>query len=242
MRPYADFAPTALAALAVLISAGCDDMLTEASVLDAPRVLAVRATPAALAPGEPLELEALTWRVTDLTWAACAAPWTPTSPPSCPTGAIPLGDANPLAVTAPEDLDRLWVLVTGAPEDAGGDELTVLPAIRELSVASAAENPTLLGLETEAGEPLPDAIPAASDLTLRARLAGDPTDPPRVVTFYTSAGTFSPFRTFETASTTLTSAEAADPDAVIVAVLRDPTGGIDWLTLPLAVLPSGGAP
>lgn len=214
----------------LLAVAACDDMGAEPSMLDAPRFLAIRATPGALAPGGELTLEALGWQVDAVTWAACATAWAPTDPPSCPTGELALGTGNPLTVAAPADLDPLWVRATAAAPEG------VLPIVRALGSDARADNPEVLALDDGDG-PLPAAVATGAEQTVRARLSAPVGDDERVVSYYTSAGSFTPFRLYGEGPTTLTAPDAA-AEATIIAVVRDAVGGTGWLTTTLRV----GAP
>ncbi|TNF25456.1 MAG: hypothetical protein EP329_23065 [Deltaproteobacteria bacterium] len=217
------------AAFLALVATGCDDMGAEPSMLDEPRFLAVRATPGALTPGGPLTLEALAWEVDGVTWTGCATAFAPTDPPSCPTGALPIGEGNPLTLTAPEGVDPLWVR---AEATAAAD---VLPIVRAVRSGAPTDNPVISAIEGADG-PLPASLAPGATLALRARL--DVTEPDaHIVSYYTSAGSFEPFRLYGEGVTTLT-APAAPGEATVIAVVRDPDGGTDWLSTTLTV----GAP
>jgi len=221
----------ALLALATL-AAACDDMATEPSMLDAPRLLALRATPPNLASGGEVVLEALTWDIADVRWEACATAWAPTSPLSCPTGALALGAGNPLTVALPEGATALWIKAEAveAPE--------VLPAIVALSSDGPTENPTLAGLVDADGAPLGAVAPGA-EVALHAVLGAptavpDGADPRRVVSYFTSAGAFDPFRAFDEGLTTFLAPDAPATAEVRV-VVRDAAGGTGWYATTLAV-------
>ena len=212
--------------------AGCDDMATEPSMLDAPRFLAVRATPPALAPAADVTLEALTWEIDTVRWDACPTPWAPTSPLSCAAGAVPLGVGNPITFTPPDGLAQLWIKAEadGAPD--------VLPMIATLATDGPAANPTILGVAPAEGA-LPAAVAPGATLPLRALLGPatpvpDGADPRRVVSFYTSAGAFDPYRTFDDGETALLAPDAPTT-AELRVVVRDAAGGTGWYATTIAV-------
>ncbi|PKN58962.1 MAG: hypothetical protein CVU56_03195 [Deltaproteobacteria bacterium HGW-Deltaproteobacteria-14] len=162
-----------------------------------------------------------------MTWAACATAWAPTDPPSCPAGEIALGSGNPLTITAPADVDPLWVRATATAPDG------VLPIVRALASDARADNPEVLALDSGDG-PLPVAVAPGAEQTVRARLSAAVDDGERVVSYYTSAGSFTPFRLYDEGVTTLTAPDAP-AEATIIAVVRDDAGGAGWLTATLRV-------
>lgn len=212
-----------------LVLVSCDTGQVELSTLDAPRVMAVRATPAALQPGETITLTALAWDVETFSWDACPAPWIPGQELSCPTDPIPLGSGNPLEVTLPPlELDVLYLrLLTTSPN---GDPL---PTVRPLFADVPAENPRLVGLENDEG-PLPESVATKEAVRVAIRLD----DPPagQVTSFFTSHGKFDPWRAFEEQSAVFR-APAEAGMATIFAVTRDSDGGASWLETSIEVLP-----
>ncbi len=196
---------------------GCD--MQPAETLDRPRVLALKTEPAVLSPGAEHTLTALLFDVPEaIAWRACAVAWTPTEPLTCSTGAIELGQGNPLTIVLPE-LDDMWLEATPVAGAA-------LPAVKRLEVGVDATNPEVTGLVTPTG-PLPAALTPGSPIELRVAL-GPADAPPEelVVSWYTSAGTLDPGRTLASEGALL---EAPDAGPVrIIAVVRDTGGGTGW--------------
>jgi len=211
----------------VFLYSACDDMGAEPSMLDAPRFLAVRATPGALTPGESLTVEALGWQIDGVSWTGCATAFAPTDPPSCPAGPIALGEGNPLTFVAPADVDPLWVRAD-ATSPTG-----VLPIIRAFASDAPADNPEVTAIEAADG-PLPASIAPATEQSVRARLTLVDAETEPIVSYYTSTGSFEPFRLYGEGETTLT-AGAAATEATIIAVVRDDAGGTGWLSTTLRV-------
>lgn len=196
-----------------------------AEVLSSPRVLALRTEPAALAPGEPHTLTALTYEVdAELAWSWCQVAWAPTDPPSCPTGQIALGEGNPLEVTLP-DAPSGWLLA--APTDDAA-----LPAVKRLDAEGGATNPEVVAI-TAGDAPLTSVGPGAS-IALGVTTGGDPAA--LVVSWYVTAGTLEPARTLASETATLEAPGEPGPLRVI-AVVREPAGGTAWAEATLDVAP-----
>lgn len=196
-----------------------------AEVLSAPRVLALHTEPAALAPGEPHTLTALTFEVdAELAWSWCQVAWAPSDPPTCPTGQIELGEGNPLEVTLP-DAPSGWLLA--APLDGAA-----LPAVKRLDSESGAANPEVTAI-TSGDTPLSSVAPGAS-IALGVTTDGDPAA--LVVSWYVTAGTLEPARTL--ASETATLEAPTEPGALrVIAVVREQAGGTGWVEATLDVAP-----
>lgn len=227
---------SSIALIPILVTLGACDMPV-AEVLDAPRVLAVRAEPATFAPGEPLTLTALTFAVDgELAWSACTVAWSATDPPSCPSGpALDLGRGNPLETTAPADVGTLWVRV-----DAVGS--TALPAMKLLEAGAAATNPTvdkIVQIDADTGAvvgPLPTTLARGATLDLAPSFGAD-TDPSTVVTsWYVTAGELDPKRTVGVDPATLTAPDAAQA-LRLIGVARTKAGGTSWVDASLEVGP-----
>jgi len=206
----------------IVSGTGCD--MAPAEILEAPRVLALRTEPAALAPGEPHTLTALTFAVeAELDWSWCDVAWSPTEPPSCATGQIALGQGNPLVATLPE-ADSGWLLAVPLDDSA-------LPAVKRLEVGSGAANPVVSGITTNAGTTTTVVAPG-STVELRAQTEGDAAQ--LVVSWYVTDGTLEPARTLASEAATLEAPSAPGPLRVI-AVVREQAGGTGWAEATLDV-------
>lgn len=193
-----------------------------AETLDWPRVLALKTEPAVLVPGAEHTLTALLFDVAaTIEWRACAVAWVPDEPPSCPTGAIALGQGNPLEVVLPAELDDLWLAASPTWGEA-------LPAVKRLVADAVATNPEVLGLVST---PLTPGAPTE----LRVALADMSNAQDLVVSWYTSAGVLEPGRTLASEPAVL-EVPAAGPVRVI-AVVRDTGGGTGWTEATLEVGP-----
>ncbi len=210
--------------LMTFASLGCD--MQPAETLDRPRVLALKTEPAVLSPGAEHTLTALLFDVPEaITWRACAEAWAPTDPPSCASGAIELGQGNPLVVALP-DLDDLWLAAT----PVSGEALT---AVKRLEASATGTNPEVTGLTTASG-PL-TTLPAGGSVELRVALEDVAAPEDLVVSWYTSAGTLEPGRTLASEGALL---EAPTQGPVrVIAVVRDTGGGTGWTEATLEVGP-----
>lgn len=199
---------------------GCE--MQPAETLDYPRVLALRLEPAEPAPGEVHTASALTFEVGQLTWSLCEEAWTPTL--TCPTGAITLGEGNPVSFTFP-DLESAWLKA-----EAEGAS----PAVKLVEVDSGANNPTTANLVGETG-PLPPSLEPEAEVALRVDLGDlpDETKAELVVSWYVTAGTLEPAKTLGTETATLTA--PASGSVRVVAVIREQAGGTTWAETTLTV-------
>lgn len=213
----------AIFALALPIASalvGCE--MQPAETLDYPRVLALRLEPAEPIPGEAHTATALTFETGPLTWSLCEEAWTPTL--TCPTGAISLGEGNPVTFTFP-DLESAWLKA-----EAEGAS----PAVKLVEVASGATNPDTAVLVGKDG-PLPPGVEPEAELALRVDL-GELSDEKKaelVVSWYVTAGTLEPARTLGTEEAILTT--PASGSVRVVAVIREQAGGTTWAEATLTV-------
>ncbi len=214
--------------LAGVLLAGCDDGPAEPSLLDAPRVLAIRGEPAALVEGEDITIEAIGFELGAIEWDACPAPFVPGFPATCPIAPIPVGSGNPVTVQVPAGVSEVWVRAT--VEGA-------LTTIRRFGSEGPATNPEIAALVDDDGAPLPTLAPGAEQ-PVRADLVGEAGDERRVVTFYSTLGGFDPFRRFEEESSLLLIPEDAEPGEVtLIAIVRDADGGVGALQTVVEVAP-----
>jgi len=210
---------------------GCE--MKPAETLDSPRILAIRTTPAALSPGQAHVLEALGFEVPGpIAWAYCRDAWQPTEPLSCPSGAVALGEGNPLTVTMPEGVTSLWL-------KAEASDGAALPAVKLVSGDSGAQNPEVQGVVGGSGA-LPTGVAAGAAQVVKVELGGEaaPAADKLVVSWYVTAGELEPavILASETSTWTLPMVGGV---ARVIAVVREKAGGTGWAEAELTV---GGAP
>ncbi len=119
---------------------------------------------------------------------------------------------------------RLWIRFDDEPE--GG----ALNTIAQISTGELIDNPevTALALGSDK-EPLPESVQVGEELEVVPELTDPNGEGGRVVTYFTSAGSFSPWRTNEGGPSTWTAPE--EPGEVTWSVVvRDPGGGVGWMT------------
>lgn len=216
----AHLAHLALAIPLAAVLIGCE--MQPAETLDYPRVLALRLEPAEPVAGEVHTASALTFEAGPLTWSLCESAWTPTL--VCPTGAVSLGEGNPVTFTFP-DLESAWLKA-----EAEGAS----PAVKLVEVDSGATNPATATLVGKDG-PLPPGIEPEAEVALRVDL-GDLSEEAKaelVVSWYVTAGTLEPARTLGTEEAILTA--PASGSVRIVAVIREQAGGTTWAETTLTV-------
>lgn len=193
-----------------------------AETLDYPRVLALRLEPAEPVPGETHSATALTFETGALTWSLCEEAWTPAL--TCPSGALTLGEGNPISFTFP-DLESAWLKA-----EAEGAS----PAVKLVEVDSGATNPTTASLVGKDG-PLPPSVEPEAEVALRVDLGGltDEAKAELVVSWYVTAGTLEPAKTLATEEAILTAPTSGS--VRIVAVIREQAGGTTWTEATLTV-------
>lgn len=225
-RLVACVAPVVLGAVSA-----CSDMGPDPSLLDGPRVLAIRASPRVIPDaGGLVTLEVLAYSATTASWQGCETPWQPADEGAtlvCRSGPLLLGTGNPLTVTLPASIDTLYVRV-----DAG----EALPAVLRLTAGEDDRpNPEVTAIRKADDGELPAALVAEEQLTLKA-VATNPAGGDLVTTFYTTGGGVDPWRAVAPDGATLTA--PTDPGAFdVIAVVRDTAGGVGWRRETLQVSP-----
>lgn len=235
-----------------LTSTACGDGPVEPSLLEQPRVLAVRVEGGALKPGEDATVEALLFGVNpdSLAWRLCLGPWIPPNPDigyddlTCSFGETPLGGDNPLTVPVPNEIEQLggvWLALDGDGDTPAATPIlttifsvgTAGPAVQANHFVASAQNAEGASI----GEPT--TVVAGTDLSINAVLDASH-DPRAVVNWYTTGGLFEPFRTFGTDVSVLTAPETAG-EITIYAVLRNPDNGVAWYmtTVQVTAAPGG---
>lgn len=206
------------------------------SLLDTPRVLAVRTDPVALPAGGVGVVEVLAHDATQVQWRGCATPWTADADPACRTGAWPLGAGASVNVAVPAGLGTLYLRI-----DANGPNGPAPPAVARWSAFASGTNHPVQVTAVETGQLL-DAASAGGRLVLRAASA-TAANVEQTRTWYATAGDFLPWRT-RGATPTTWSAPAQAGKAVLVCVSRDGLGGVGWSKWDLNVgaMRQAGAP
>lgn len=223
--------------LASLALVGCIDDLDQPWELTHDRVLAIRATPPAIQPGQRAQLDALLLR--DGATAAVASPdtaavisplsladlltredgvWTITAPDAARLAAAraELG----LAADAPVPLDVTTSFSGGA-----------LPARKTIWLGAAAENPVL---DASVGSPLTEDSPSLTlprDQDIELSIAATYPDS---VTWLTSCGTLHDFD-LPRATLTIAADDKCPAPSALVVLLRTTNGGVTWRSWTLNV-------
>lgn len=209
----------------LLLAAGwaataCQSDGSRPSLLDAPRVLAVRMEPVALPSGATGTVEVLAHDVTGVVWQGCATPWTAQAEPACRTGAWPLGTGAKLTVPVPAGLTTLHLRV-----DAHGPSGQAQPAIARWSAQAAGSNPEVLVAAVAPTVGLL-AAPVSGQLAMRGSTPGG-ASASATHTWFATAGEFLPWRTRGESATTWSAPTVAGP-VTLVCVSRDGLGGVGW--------------
>lgn len=231
-------APRAIAAAAAVLVAGalaaCADDTDPPWQLDHDRVIAVRANPPGLAPGEQATLDALLARKGDTTRTAIPEGATVVSPASLADVVSYRGDA--WLVTAPS-ADRLAAaraelrLPDGAPVPlvvGVAFANRTLAATKTIVLGAHIDNPALTGVTID-GRAAPAGAVQVGKL-VDVPLAAPFDDETHDVNWLTSCGTMHD----EDLPRAYLRVEADDRDAgELVVVLRDATGGVAWSVWPI---------
>lgn len=218
-----------LGSIVAVAAVGCADSGAQPSLLEGPRVLAIRADPVALPAEGPVVLEALAHATTEFTWRGCVLPWTAQTDPVCLGGELALGTGNPVTIDPPASLSALHVRL-----DARGPKGVAEPAILRLQAGAKGVNPTV-ELETASGVALPDGVAKGGTVRLRPRVAGGALAD-GVNTFFATTGEFSPWHTLGSDASTWTVPGLPGP-ATVTVVVRDGAGGVGWRSAAIEVLP-----
>lgn len=199
--------------LCATASAGCNDGPVEPSLVVGPRVLAVRQ----VGDDDRVVVEALAPYATEFLWSACPAPFLPGLEPTCPVPVQTLDGTNPLVLDASVAGSGLWLRL-----DARSAEESALPTVVRLrpDIPAAAES-TVLAVDGTAG-------PFSTRIGQELLFVVEP--PPAdndTVTWFTSGGRFTTWRTRGATTSALTAPETAGAVTVWV-VLRTVSGSVSW--------------
>jgi hypothetical protein len=207
---------TLLAGVLLLTSvlSGCMDPPVEPSLLDGPRVLAIRAQ--IDADQQRLSLDALTWNSTTHTWRVCPTPWLPAPDPRCSSQESESpGAGRSIEIDLPTSSVWLRLDVSADSSETG------VPAVMQLDPTVDPASLQLIGITAQSTD---------GGFTLGPS-GGAPES--GVVTWFTTRGRVVPWRTLGDATATL---EFGDEDLAqpvqVFAVLRD-QGAVVWATVEL---------
>ena len=220
--------------LALVAAAGCMGDVDPAWQLDHTRIVAVRASPPGIAPGQTSTIDALLAQKGGTTSIAAPELATVVSPASLSD--VLAGKAGSWVVTAPDEA-RLAAARTELMLDPGAPvplQIGVsyagrtLTALKTVELGQAADNPPLAGILVD-GQP-----PGDGDLTVgklvKVPLAIDADDVIYDVTWLTSCGTMHDFDL----PRAYLEVEAGDPAmGELAVVVRDAQGGVSWQTWPI---------
>lgn len=139
--------------------------------------------------------------------------------PTCSTDAECFGLASCVDGTCPI---RLWVkVVDESPEGA-------LDAIAQIATGESVDNPEVTALEAEDRQGgLPETLGVGKTLVVQPTVTDPYGEGGRVLTYFTSKGTFDPWRTNEDGPSTYTAPEEAG-EVTLTVIVRDPGGGVGW--------------
>jgi hypothetical protein len=192
--------------LVVATLSACGDPPVEPSLLDGPRVLAVRGA-IDLTAGT-LHLESLTWNADSFVWRSCPTRWLPAPDPVCESEES-LGVTATVTVSAPSA--ETWIRL-----DAGSAGTTGVPAILSVDPDETIGDIALTAI---------DVVPDGENQALTPTLSSTENV---VVTWYTTAGKITPYRTFGAATATLEAGADPPAEVSVFAVVRGPDGAVDW--------------
>lgn len=221
--------------LACATFVACTDDLDEPWELTHSRVLAVRATPPAIQPGQQSTLDALLLHTDSRTQLASPDAAQVLSPPSLSDLLARTGDT--WTITAP-DATRLAAARAelSLPADAPvplilQTSFGALSATKTILLGAASSNPSLSDLTVGGAftDPQPTTLTLPRDTDVPLSVSASTTDS---ITWLTSTGTLTDF---DLPRATL-KIEADDPAAgELVVVFRDASGGVTWKTWPISV-------
>lgn len=220
--------------LALVAAAGCMGDVDPAWQLDHTRIVAVRADPPAIAPGQTSTIDALLAQKGGMTRIAAPELATVVSPASLSD--VLTIQAGSWVVTAPDET-RLAAARTELMLDPGapvplqigvayaGQTLT---AIKTLELGQAAANPPLNGLLVDGKPPGDDELAVGKLVKVPLAIGAD--DAIDDVAWLTSCGTMHDFDL----PRAYLRVEADDPAAgELAVVLRDAHGGVSWKRWPI---------
>jgi len=216
------------------LGAGCT-MDFEPSLVEPGTILALRATQED-APDGPLQIEALTVGVDEVSWSVCGAPWTGSETGlECMTPSWSL-ETNQESLSATIDLaespippeyeefiESLWIRVDGADEE-------VVPAVLTVSLTQPPNNPELIGVLLDGVDPIDWAGPSGEEIEVTPVWATDSASEGATTSFYTTAGAFDPWRVTDD-GTTMLLLEGTETTVTLYVIARFLGQGATWTTV-----------
>jgi len=207
------------------------------SLLTGPKILAMRVQTSSTSTSTAASaylIDAVSHDIAEINYKICVSPWLPDEQGvSCSSLEFPL-PAGPIPNSTLIDLDaysipddyraRLETLYIRADDVSGN----VVPAIFELELDGQIDNPELESISIN-NEPVEDWSPSVGEHTvsLNFRDGYDPTG--TITSFFTTEGSFSPWRSFDGLSSTLT-IETVTNELKIYVITRRPGEGVSWFT------------
>jgi len=206
------------------------------SQLTEPRVLAIRVTTTTTAGSSTASaylIDALTHEVDDLKYSVCVTPWLPTETgvdcsslayplPPGPTGNSTLLDLG--AFRIPDEYrDQIKELYVRADDE----NETITPAIFRLDLQTAPQNPALKAIKI--GQESPENwVPSIGDheISLEYKEGFDTSG--IITSFFTTTGSFGPWRSFDGAPSNLT-LDAVDGPINLYVISRVLGKGSSWI-------------
>jgi hypothetical protein len=225
-----------LSLLPVMLLQGCMDGF-EPSLLESPRVLALRASPVTDdATGQSYRLQALAHGVDDLEWTACLSPWIPTETGvECPSITLDLsrGDA-PLSASLelstypiPDPYRELLTTVYVLAEPKDPD---VPPAVLTVDLISGPSNPPLDGITLDGANAANWSPGDDGTVEVTPVWSGELGGAGTTTSFYTTRGAFNPWRVLDGGPSVLT-LEDGDGPTILYVVTRYLGEGTSWIRL-----------
>jgi hypothetical protein len=206
------------------------------SQITEPRVLALRVTTTTIAASSTAAaylVEALTHEVEELKYSVCVSPWVPTETGvECTSLDFPL-PPGPTALSTFIDIaaypipDEYLQTIKELYVRADDENETITPTIFKLDLQSAPENPAIKAIKI-ANESPEDWIPSIGDheVTLEYEEGFDSSG--IISSFYTTTGSFGPWRSFDGDPSTLT-LDAVDGPINLYVISRVQGKGSSWI-------------
>ena len=207
------------------------------SLLTSPKILAMRVQTSSTSTSSTSSaylIDAVGHDIGEITYKICVSPWIPDEQGvNCsslefplPPGPVPDSTFIDLdAYSIPDDYRaRLETLYIRADDTSGN----VVPAIFELELNGQIDNPELESISIN-NEPAENWSPSVGEHTvsLNFRDGYDPTG--TITSFFTTEGSFSPWRSFDGLSSKLT-IETQPAELKIFVITRRPGEGVSWVT------------
>ena len=212
--------------LALLCLVGCDEMTDDPSLLEGPRILAVKMEPRILTPGVEHTLTALTHDLGAVTWNACITPFIPDADLTCPVPIPndPLQAVEPtlsLPLFIPEGIPvtDLWLKLSSS-------DTAVLPGVFRIGQATGDENPSVTAVSDPDGNPI-TTLQVGSSTSITPTVL-DPLETNRLtISYFTTHGSFASHRTLD-GNPSVFEAPAEPATVEWTIIVRDGEEGVGW--------------